>query len=198
MTKSPATGVIAKPGDTIGILGGGQLGRMLAIAAADLGLDVHIFTPEEDSPASRVARKTWVAPFDDRMALREFAASIQVSTIEFENVPVDAVDLIEDEVFDLFRFEHLAFKHIDRTTGCTDSDMHPLFHEFLLETHTTTSVCSQCSHTRVTTEIEKFFLCLDSEFTSRHEDDSLDLTKIHIDRIQDRKGKRCCLPCPCL
>ena len=97
MTKSPATGVIAKPGDTIGILGGGQLGRMLAIAAADLGLDVHIFTPEEDSPASRVARKTWVAPFDDRMALREFAASIQVSTIEFENVPVDAVDLIEDE-----------------------------------------------------------------------------------------------------
>ena len=74
MTKSPATGVIAKPGDTIGILGGGQLGRMLAIAAADLGLDVHIFTPEEDSPASRVARKTWVAPFDDRMALREFAA----------------------------------------------------------------------------------------------------------------------------
>ncbi|MFT3722980.1 MAG: 5-(carboxyamino)imidazole ribonucleotide synthase [Hyphomonadaceae bacterium] len=97
MSKSPATGVIAKPGDTIGILGGGQLGRMLAIAAADLGLDVHIFTPEEDSPASRVAQKTWVAPFDDRNALREFAASIQVATIEFENVPVDAVDLIEDE-----------------------------------------------------------------------------------------------------
>lgn len=97
MSKSPATGVIAKPGDAIGILGGGQLGRMLAIAAADLGLDVHIFTPEEDSPASRVAQKTWVAPFDDRNALREFAASITVATIEFENVPVDAVDLIEDE-----------------------------------------------------------------------------------------------------
>ena len=97
MTKPKATGVIARPGDTIGILGGGQLGRMLAIAAADLGLDVHIFTPEEDSPASRVAKRTWVAPFDDRDALREFAASIAVATIEFENVPVDAVDLIEDE-----------------------------------------------------------------------------------------------------
>lgn len=97
MSKSPATGVIAKPGDAIGILGGGQLGRMLAIAAADLGLDVHIFTPEEDSPASRVAQKTWVAPFDDRNALREFAASVTAATIEFENVPVDAVDLIEDE-----------------------------------------------------------------------------------------------------
>ena len=97
MTKPKATGVIARPGDTIGILGGGQLGRMLAIAAADLGLDVHIFTPEQDSPASRVANKTWVAPFEDRDALREFAASITVATIEFENVPVDAVDLIEDE-----------------------------------------------------------------------------------------------------
>lgn len=97
MTKPTATGVIVRPGDTIGILGGGQLGRMLAIAAADLGLDVHIFTPEEDSPASRVAKRTWVAPFEDRDALREFAASITAATIEFENVPVDAVDLIEDE-----------------------------------------------------------------------------------------------------
>jgi 5-(carboxyamino)imidazole ribonucleotide synthase len=97
MTRSPATGVLARPGDAIGILGGGQLGRMLALAAADLGLDVHIFTPDRDSPASRVARRTFVAPFDDRDALREFAASIKLATIEFENVPVDAVDLIEDE-----------------------------------------------------------------------------------------------------
>jgi 5-(carboxyamino)imidazole ribonucleotide synthase len=97
MSKPPATGVLARPGDAIGILGGGQLGRMLAIAAADLGLDVHIFTPETDSPAARVAQRTWVAPFDDKAALREFAASVKVATIEFENVPVDAVDLIEDE-----------------------------------------------------------------------------------------------------
>jgi len=97
MSTQKPTGVLARPGDAIGILGGGQLGRMLALAAADLGLDVHVFTPETDSPASRVARKTWVAPFDDRIALRDFAASIKVCTLEFENVPVDAVDLIEDE-----------------------------------------------------------------------------------------------------
>jgi 5-(carboxyamino)imidazole ribonucleotide synthase len=98
MTSKPAAqGVLARPGDAIGILGGGQLGRMLALAAADLGLDVHVFTPENDSPASRVARKTWVAAFDDKAALREFAASVKVATIEFENIPTDAVDLIEDE-----------------------------------------------------------------------------------------------------
>lgn len=97
MSKPPIRGVVARPGDAIGILGGGQLGRMLALAAAELGLDVHIFTPEDDSPASRVAKRTWAAPFDDRNALREFAASVKAATIEFENVPVDAVDLIEDE-----------------------------------------------------------------------------------------------------
>jgi 5-(carboxyamino)imidazole ribonucleotide synthase len=95
MTTSQATGVVAKPGDAIGILGGGQLGRMLAIAAADLGLDVHVFTPEEDSPASRVAKRTWVATWDDKAALKEFAASIKVATLEFENVPVATADLIE-------------------------------------------------------------------------------------------------------
>jgi len=86
---------IARPGDAIGILGGGQLGRMLAMAAAEMGLDVHIFTPEQDSPASRVAAKTWVAKFDDQAALKEFASSIVAATIEFENVPVAATDLIE-------------------------------------------------------------------------------------------------------
>src|SRR6185295_5603859 len=97
MTSPTPAGMLAGPGDTIGILGGGQLGRMLALAAADLGLDVHVFTPESDSPASRVARKTWVAPFDDKAALKEFGASVKVATIEFENIPVDAVDLLEDE-----------------------------------------------------------------------------------------------------
>ena len=95
MTGAKPQGVIARPGDAIGILGGGQLGRMLAIAAADMGLDVHIFTPESDSPASRVSKKTWVAKWDDTIALKEFAASIQAATIEFENVPVAATELIE-------------------------------------------------------------------------------------------------------
>jgi 5-(carboxyamino)imidazole ribonucleotide synthase len=95
MTSQNPSGVIARPGDAIGILGGGQLGRMLAIAAADMGLDVHIFTPETDSPAARVAKKTWVADFGDASALKDFAASISVATLEFENVPVAAADLIE-------------------------------------------------------------------------------------------------------
>ena len=93
--NSGQTGVIARPGDAIGILGGGQLGRMLAMAAAEMGLDVHIFTPEEDSPAARVAKRTWVANWDDTAALKEFAASIVAATLEFENVPVAAADLIE-------------------------------------------------------------------------------------------------------
>lgn len=95
MTAVKPAGVIARPGDAIGILGGGQLGRMLAIAAADMGLDVHIFTPEHDSPAARVAKRTWVAEWGDEAALKEFAASIAVATLEFENVPVAAADLIE-------------------------------------------------------------------------------------------------------
>ncbi len=89
------SGPIARPGDAIGILGGGQLGRMLAMAAADLGLDVHIFTPEADSPAARVAKRAWVADWNDTAALKEFAASIVAATLEFENVPVAAADLIE-------------------------------------------------------------------------------------------------------
>ncbi|MEZ6030455.1 MAG: 5-(carboxyamino)imidazole ribonucleotide synthase [Hyphomonadaceae bacterium] len=96
MSPGPS-GVIARPGDAIGILGGGQLGRMLAMAAAEMGLDVHIFTPEADSPAARVSKRTWVAGWNDEAALKEFAASIAVATLEFENVPVVAADLIEAE-----------------------------------------------------------------------------------------------------
>lgn len=94
MTADTANAPLAQPGDAIGILGGGQLGRMLAMAAADLGLDVHILTPETDSPASRVAAKTIVAAYDDPGALKEFAAGVKVSTLEFENVPTAAVDTL--------------------------------------------------------------------------------------------------------
>ncbi len=94
MSDAPS-GVLAKPGEAIGILGGGQLGRMLACAAAELGLDVHVFTPEKDSPASRVARKTWVADWDDEAALTDFIADTKVVTLEFENVPTRTVDILE-------------------------------------------------------------------------------------------------------
>lgn len=80
------------PGSTIGILGGGQLGRMLALAAARLGFDVAILEPEEDSPASRVARATFIGPYDDPEALAALADASDVVTYEFENVPVGAAD----------------------------------------------------------------------------------------------------------
>ena len=79
------------PGATIGILGGGQLGRMLALAAARLGFDVVILTPELDAPASRVARETLIAPYDDPDALARLADLSDVITYEFENVPAAAV-----------------------------------------------------------------------------------------------------------
>jgi 5-(carboxyamino)imidazole ribonucleotide synthase len=79
------------PGSTIGILGGGQLGRMLALAAARLGFDIVIQTPQADSPASPVALRTIVADYQDTAALAELASISDVITFEFENVPADTV-----------------------------------------------------------------------------------------------------------
>ena len=76
-----------KPGDTIGILGGGQLARMLCLAAAPLGLRCHVYAPEEDSPAFDVCAARTVAAFEDEAALADFAAHVDVVTYEFENVP---------------------------------------------------------------------------------------------------------------
>ncbi|MBI1839464.1 MAG: 5-(carboxyamino)imidazole ribonucleotide synthase, partial [Verrucomicrobia bacterium] len=75
------------PGATIGILGSGQLGRMLAIAAKQMGYRVAIFSPEADSPAGDVADRDVVARYDDLDAVRAFAQSVDVVTFEFENVP---------------------------------------------------------------------------------------------------------------
>ena len=76
-----------KPGATIGILGGGQLGRMLAMAAQQLGLKVHIYSPDKDSCAFDVVRTYTCAAYDDEAALGRFAGSVDVITYEFENVP---------------------------------------------------------------------------------------------------------------
>ena len=78
-----------KPGARIGILGGGQLGRMLALDAARLGFATHIFTPEDNSPAARVSAACTVAPYDDLDAVARFAGDVDVVTYEFENVPVE-------------------------------------------------------------------------------------------------------------
>jgi len=80
-------GRIISPGATLGVLGGGQLGRMFAIAARRLGYRVHVFCPEADSPAAPVADRTFVAPYDDLEQVRAFARSVDVVTFEFENVP---------------------------------------------------------------------------------------------------------------
>lgn len=79
--------VALKPGDTIGILGGGQLGRMLALAAARLGLKTQIFSPDPDSPAFDVVQNATCAEYADVEALELFAADVDVITYEFENIP---------------------------------------------------------------------------------------------------------------
>jgi 5-(carboxyamino)imidazole ribonucleotide synthase len=82
------------PGSTIGILGGGQLGRMLAIAAAQLGYRCHIYAPEADSVAAEVAAEFTCAAYDDLDALAGFARACHVVTYEFENVPVPPLQTI--------------------------------------------------------------------------------------------------------
>jgi len=82
-------------GATIGILGGGQLGRMLSVAAARLGLKTCIFEPGGDCPASHVANFHFKAAYSDADALRRFAEAADVVTYEFENIPGDALDVLE-------------------------------------------------------------------------------------------------------
>jgi 5-(carboxyamino)imidazole ribonucleotide synthase len=78
---------VLKPGATIGILGGGQLGRMLAQAAARLGLNCHVYSPDKDSCAFDVVRRATCAAYEDERALARFATAVDVVTYEFENVP---------------------------------------------------------------------------------------------------------------
>ena len=85
------------PGASIGILGGGQLGRMLSVAASRLGYRSHVYEPGA-APAGDVAHAVTTAPYDDEAAIRAFAASVDVVTYEFENVPTAALDLIESIV----------------------------------------------------------------------------------------------------
>ena len=82
-------------GSTIGILGGGQLGRMLAVAASRLGLRTHVFEPGANPPAGDVAHAVTTAAYEDEAALTAFANACDVVTYEFENIPTEALDLIE-------------------------------------------------------------------------------------------------------
>ena len=86
------------PGSVIGILGGGQLGRMLALAAAELGFVCHIFAPEGDNPAFDVAAYHTASDYDDRDALKKFAENTDVVTFEFENIPDDCLAFLKERV----------------------------------------------------------------------------------------------------
>ena len=83
------------PNAAIGIVGGGQLGRMSAMAAARLGYRCHILTPEADSPASQVSARTFAGDYEDPALLRAFAESVEVITFEFENVSAEGLDLLQ-------------------------------------------------------------------------------------------------------
>ena len=82
-------------GSTIGILGGGQLGRMLAVAASRLGYKTHIFEPGAEPPAAQVAHALTTASYEDADALTAFASAVDVITYEFENIPTAALDTLE-------------------------------------------------------------------------------------------------------
>ena len=82
-------------GACIGVLGGGQLGRMLAVAASRLGLKAHIFEPGANPPAGHVADQVTTASYEDDAALRRFAQSVDVITYEFENIPTSTLDILE-------------------------------------------------------------------------------------------------------
>ena len=83
------------PGARVGIVGGGQLGRMLALAAARLGLSCHIYTDRDDDPAIDIAASASVAPYDDEEALARFVASVDVVTYEFENIPARTAEFLD-------------------------------------------------------------------------------------------------------
>ena len=86
------------PGATIGIVGGGQLGRMLSVAAARLGYKSHIYAPDETPPAAEVAAAFTRGAYDDKAALRRFGSQVDVATYEFENIPVEALAALAETV----------------------------------------------------------------------------------------------------
>ena len=87
---------VIPPGATIGVLGGGQLGRMFAIAARRLGYRVHTLAPEDDTPTGQIADVEINASYDDLDAVRAFARGVDVVTFEFENVPAAATAAAEE------------------------------------------------------------------------------------------------------
>ena len=88
---SASEGISVGPGSTVGILGGGQLGRMFGIAARRMGYRVHAFEPHPDSPAGQISDVEINAPYTDSLALERFARQVDVISFEFENIPLSAI-----------------------------------------------------------------------------------------------------------
>lgn len=88
---------IINPGSTIGILGGGQLGKMIAIAANNLGYKTHIYCPEHSSPALQVTNNATISSYLDYNKLKEFAAKVDIVTLEFENIPCDTIKFLNSQ-----------------------------------------------------------------------------------------------------
>jgi len=88
MTSQP----VFLPGSTLGVMGGGQLGRMFAMAARRMGYRIHGFSPDHDSPTGQLADVDFVASYDDESAVKMFAANVDVITFEFENIPVRTIE----------------------------------------------------------------------------------------------------------
>ena len=86
------------PGATVGVLGSGQLGRMLSLAARRMGYRVHVFSPDSDSPTGQVADREWSAAYGDLDTVGEFARSVSVVTLEFENIPAATVEEVSAAV----------------------------------------------------------------------------------------------------
>ncbi len=129
---------ILSPGSKIGIVGGGQLGRMLALAAAPLGFKIHIYTPDPNSPAAQVVSNVTIGEYDDIEAVGAFAASVDVVTYEFENIPaqsaiaaavsapvyppIEALDTAQDRLTEK--------NYIHETAGVPVAPFHPVNNEF--------------------------------------------------------------------
>src|SRR3954469_11623514 len=85
------------PGSTVGVMGGGQLGRMFAIAARRMGYKVHTFSPDEDTPTGALADVEVAAEYTDEQAVRSFASKLDVLTFEFENIPAQTIEWCAEE-----------------------------------------------------------------------------------------------------
>lgn len=93
-----ATAAPILPGATIGVLGSGQLGRMFALAARELGYRIHVYSPDEDTPAGQIGDVEFACQYDDLPRLREFARGVKVVTFEFENVPAASTAAVAEFV----------------------------------------------------------------------------------------------------